>query len=97
MIRRPPIYPSILGFGGHLLPDCRVSARQAQREKRLKSLLNEYASSTSALPDAAVALDASGRIRWFNDAASRLLALQPAKDIGATLLNLFRDPSSLRC
>ena len=70
----------------------RVSARQAQREKRLKSLLNEYASSTSALPDAAVALDASGRIRWFNDAASRLLALQPAKDIGQPLLNLFRDP-----
>ena len=39
-----------------------------------------------------MALDASGRIRWFNDAASRLLALQPAKDIGQPLLNLFRDP-----
>lgn len=70
----------------------RVSARQAQREKRLTTLLNEYTSSTSALPDATVALDADGRIHWFNDAASRLLGLQPAKDLGQPLLNLFRSP-----
>ena len=70
----------------------RVSLRQAQREKRLAKLVNEYTASTSALPDGAVALDASGRIRWFNDAASRLLGLQPAKDIGQPLLNLFRNP-----
>ena len=70
----------------------RVSLRQSQREQRLTVLLNEYAASTSALPDGAVALDASGRIRWFNDAASRLLGLQPAKDIGQPLLNLIRSP-----
>jgi two-component system phosphate regulon sensor histidine kinase PhoR len=70
----------------------RVTRRQAQREKRLSTLLNEYASSTSALPDAAVALDESGRIRWFNEAASRLLGLLTAKDIGQPLLNLFRSP-----
>lgn len=70
----------------------RVSSRQEQREKRLTALLNEYTASTSALPDGAVALDASGRIRWFNDAASRLLGLQPAKDVGQPFLNLFRSP-----
>ena len=70
----------------------RVSLRQSEREKRLTALLNEYTASTSALPDGAVALDSSGRIRWFNDAASRLLGLQPAKDIGQPLLNLFRSP-----
>jgi len=70
----------------------RVSLRQAQREKRLAELVNEYTASTSALPDGAVALDARGRIRWFNDAASRLLGLLPAKDIGQPLLNLFRNP-----
>jgi len=70
----------------------RVSLRQAQREKRLAELVNEYTASTSALPDGAVALDASGRIRWFNDAAIRLLGLQPAKDIGQPLLNLCRNP-----
>ena len=70
----------------------RVALRQAQREKRLTALVNEYTASTSALPDAAVALDASGRIRWFNDAASRLLGLQPAKDVGQPFLNLFRNP-----
>jgi len=70
----------------------RVSARHAQREQRLTTLLNEYSASTSALPDATVALDPSRRIRWFNDAASRLLGLQPAKDIGQPLSNLFRNP-----
>jgi two-component system phosphate regulon sensor histidine kinase PhoR len=70
----------------------RVSLRQAQREKRLAELVNEYTASTSALPDGAVALDSSGRIRWFNDAATRLLGLQPAKDIGQPLLNLCRNP-----
>ena len=70
----------------------RVSLRQSEREKRLTALLNEYTASTSALPDAAVALDSRGRIRWFNDAASRLLGLQPAKDVGQPLLNLFRSP-----
>jgi len=70
----------------------RVTRRQAQREKRLSKLLNEYAASTSALPDAAVALDEDGRIRWFNEAASRLLGLLTAKDIGQPLLNLFRSP-----
>ncbi len=70
----------------------RVSRRQAQREKRLSTLLQEYTSSTSALPDAAVALDAEGRIRWFNDAASHLLGFQAAKDIGQPLLNLLRAP-----
>ena len=70
----------------------RVSLRQAQREKRLAELVNEYTASTSALPDGAVALDASRRIRWFNDAATRLLGLQPAKDIGQPLLNLCRNP-----
>ncbi len=70
----------------------RIARRQAQREKRLAGLLNEYASSTSALPDAAVALDPDGRIRWFNDAASLLLGLKAAKDVGQPLLNLFRAP-----
>ena len=70
----------------------RVARRQAQREKRLSALLQEYTSSTSALPDAAVALDVDGRIRWFNDAASRLLGFQAAKDIGQPLLNLLRAP-----
>ena len=71
----------------------RVSKRQAQREKRLAKMLNEYVASMSALPDATVALDTQKRIRWFNEAASRLLALQAAKDIGQPLMNLFRDPA----
>ncbi|MDJ0740836.1 MAG: phosphate regulon sensor histidine kinase PhoR [Gammaproteobacteria bacterium] len=70
----------------------RISSRQAQREKRLTTLVHEYTASTSALPDATVALDPQGRILWFNEAASRLLGLVAAKDVGQPLQNLFRNP-----
>lgn len=85
--------PTHFGLWGDVYSTiARVSLRQSEREKRLTALLNEYTASTSALPDGAVALDPKGRIRWFNDAASRLLGLQPAKDVGQPLLNLFRSP-----
>ena len=85
--------PTHFGLWGDIYSRiARVSTRQEQRERRLTKLLNEYTSSTSALPDGAVALDENGQIRWFNDAASRLLGLQPAKDVGQPLLNLFRSP-----
>jgi two-component system phosphate regulon sensor histidine kinase PhoR len=70
----------------------RISSRQAEREKRLTRLVHEYTASTSALPDATVALDPSGRILWFNEAASSLLGLVAAKDVGQPLQNLFRNP-----
>lgn len=69
-----------------------ISRRHTKREKRLSKLVNEYAASTAALPDAAVAIDSNGGILWFNEAASRLLGLQTAKDIGQPLLNLVRAP-----
>ena len=85
--------PTNFGLWGDIYSTiARVSLRQSEREKRLTAQLNEYTASTSALPDGAVALDSRGRIRWFNDAASRLLGLQPAKDVGQPLLNLFRSP-----
>jgi two-component system phosphate regulon sensor histidine kinase PhoR len=90
---RPERIPIDFGlWGGIYSQIARVASRQEQRERRLQNMLNEYAASTSALPDATVALDPDGRIRWFNDAASTLLGLQPEKDIGQPLLNLFRSP-----
>jgi two-component system phosphate regulon sensor histidine kinase PhoR len=89
-VDRIPIHFGL--WGGIYSQIARISTRQAQREQRLKNMLNEYASSTSALPVATVAIDPGGRIRWFNDAASTLLGLQTAKDIGQPLLNLFRNP-----
>lgn len=85
--------PSRFGLWGDIYSRiARVSAHHAQREKRLTTLLNEYSSTSSALPDATVAVGADGRIRWFNDAAGRLLSLQAAKDVGQPLLNLLRNP-----
>jgi two-component system phosphate regulon sensor histidine kinase PhoR len=88
-----PEIPIHFGLWGDIYARiARTSQRNAQREKRLSGLLNEYTASTSALPDAAVALDREGRIRWFNEAASRLLGLLTGKDIGQPLLNLVRTP-----
>jgi len=70
----------------------RLTSRHAHRESRLTRLVDEYSASTSALPDGTVALDAKGHILWFNEAASRLLGLVAAKDIGQPLPNLFRNP-----
>ncbi|MCB1801307.1 MAG: phosphate regulon sensor histidine kinase PhoR [Gammaproteobacteria bacterium] len=70
----------------------RVNMRRDERERRLNRLVEEYAASTSALPDATVTVDADGKIRWFNEAASRLLGLVSGKDIGQPLQNLFRNP-----
>lgn len=74
----------------------RNSERQALRERRLVERLANFQDSAAALPDAVVALGTEGEIRWFNDAASRLLRLQPAKDIGQPLVNLFRNPELVR-
>lgn len=85
--------PLHLGLLGDIYSKtARNASRQAQREERLSRLVDEYTASTSALPDGTVAFDADGRIVWFNEAASRLLGLVAAKDIGQPLRNLFRNP-----
>ena len=85
--------PSHFGLWGDAFSRiARISSRHAERERRLTKLVQEYTASTSALPDATVALDPLGRILWFNEAASRLLGLVTAKDVGQPLQNLFRNP-----
>ena len=88
--------PSHFGLWGDVFSRiARISSRHAEREKRLTKLVHEYTASTSALPDATVALGPQGRILWFNEAASRLLGLVTAKDVGQPLQNLFRNPEIL--
>ena len=71
--------------------------RQARkRKKRLAQILGEFRASTGALPDAAVVIDPVGRITWFNQAATRLLALQGSRDMGQRIANLLRHPLFLQ-
>lgn len=63
-----------------------------KRKKRLGAIVREFRASTTALPDAAVVLDRSGCIVWYNQAAVSLLALRGQPDIGLRINNLLRHP-----
>lgn len=66
--------------------------RNRKRKRKLAKLLAQFQSSAEALPDAAVVLGEGWDIRWFNDAAIRLLGLRPGQDTGSSIRNLLRNP-----
>jgi two-component system phosphate regulon sensor histidine kinase PhoR len=85
--------PDAPGLWGDLTAQLRgLLFRDRKRERRLAALLKEYQDSTSAMPDAAVVLNDSGEILWFNDAAHRMLGLLAARDVGQRIDNLIRNP-----
>lgn len=56
------------------------------RKQRLVEMLRAYSAAAAALPDAVVVVERnSQRVRWFNDAATRLLGLRYPNDIDAAL------------
>ena len=56
------------------------------RKRRLVEMLRAYSAAAAALPDAVVVVERnSQRVRWFNDAATRLLGLHYPDDIDAAL------------
>ena len=64
-----------------------------QRKLRLLRLLRAFRQAAAALPDAIVVLQRGElRIEWFNEAATRLLALRYPRDFGARFSNLVRAP-----
>lgn len=66
--------------------------RARRRKKRFHRLLREVRDSTDAMHDGGVILNADMEIAWLNDAASRLLGLDPARDQGQHITNLVRHP-----
>ncbi len=56
------------------------AARHALRTRRLAGQLRALRNAAAVLPDALVLLDREGRVRWFNDAAVRLLGLRRPQD-----------------
>jgi two-component system phosphate regulon sensor histidine kinase PhoR len=69
-----------------------LQRRNRKRKRKLAKLLAQFQSSAEAMPDAAVALGEGWDIRWFNQAAIRLLGLRPGQDVGSSILNLLRNP-----
>jgi two-component system phosphate regulon sensor histidine kinase PhoR len=74
----------------------KLKMRSRNRKKKYQRLLREVRESTGALSDAGIILNAAGEITWFNPAATRLLGLDPARDIGHRIDNLLRHPDFIR-
>jgi len=69
-----------------------LQRRNRKRKRKLAKLLAQFQASAEAIPDAAVALGEGWDIRWFNEAATRLLGLRPGQDPGSSIRNLLRNP-----
>jgi two-component system phosphate regulon sensor histidine kinase PhoR len=70
----------------------KLRAKARNRKKKYHRLLREVRESTGAISDGGIILNANHEILWFNRAATRLLGLDPATDIGHRLDNLLRHP-----
>jgi two-component system phosphate regulon sensor histidine kinase PhoR len=70
----------------------KIRAKSRNRKVRYHRLLREVSESTGALNDAGIILNPEKEILWFNTAATRLLGLDPARDIGNRIDNFIRHP-----
>jgi two-component system phosphate regulon sensor histidine kinase PhoR len=70
----------------------KIRAKARSRKKKYHRLLREVRQSTGALSDGGIILNAENEIVWFNPAATRLLGLDPATDVGNRLDNFMRHP-----
>ena len=70
----------------------REQLRKRRRRHSLIEFLSDYREAAESLPDALVVLSETGRIRWFNAAASKLLALSSPADLGKEATQVVRHP-----
>lgn len=93
-----------LGAKTHLAPDAsgiwqlivqhihRTQKKNTHHKKRLSRLAKRFEATISALPDAAIVLNANLEIEWSNQAAFELLGIDEKKDVDQRLDNLIRNP-----
>ena len=70
----------------------KIRAKSRSRKLRYHRLLREVSESTGALSDAGIVLNPDKEILWFNTAATRMLGLDGARDIGNRIDNFIRHP-----
>lgn len=69
----------------------RIKKSDKKRKKKLSKVIEQFRTSTDALPDAAVVLGEQGEIEWSNKAAREVLGLKRS-DKGQRIPNLIRAP-----
>lgn len=84
------VLPVASGLWGQVYEHAYSSYRQGRRrKKRLAEIVKEFRLSTNALPDAAIVLDDTGRVAWYNPAAGKMLGLSASRDVGEKVENLI--------
>lgn len=85
--------PAATGLWGDIFNAIyRLQRRQLQRRQRLAAILQGVRETINAMPDAAIILQASGEMRWWNTRASDLFGLRWPGDEGQRIDNLIRHP-----
>lgn len=69
----------------------KIKKTDKKRKKKLSKVIEQFRTSTDALPDAAVVLGEHGEIEWSNKAARDVLGLKRS-DRGQRIPNLIRTP-----
>ena len=64
----------------------------AEQHQQLQTALDRFRQAAQALPDGVAILNAQGLIEWLNAPAEAHLGLESARDAGAPILNLVREP-----
>jgi two-component system, OmpR family, phosphate regulon sensor histidine kinase PhoR len=70
----------------------RLRLRGRKRKRKLSRTLHNFQQGASAIPDAIVVLNSADQVVWCNQAAQRMLGLDPVKDRGLALVSLIRHP-----
>jgi two-component system phosphate regulon sensor histidine kinase PhoR len=69
----------------------KIKKADKKRKKKLSKVIDQFRTSTDALPDAAVVLGENAEIEWINKAAQEVLGLKKT-DKGQRIPNLIRTP-----
>jgi two-component system phosphate regulon sensor histidine kinase PhoR len=89
--------PDIGGVWGEIVSQIvRLHRRKRFHKQRFVQLMRQLRSSTAALPNGVVILNAQREIVWFNRMAGRLLDLRRTADLGLRIENLLREPEFTR-
>lgn len=89
--------PDVLGGCAQVVQHLhREHKKNQKRKKRLKYLLGWYNASASAFPDATLVVRPNGEILWGNKPCESLLGIDPDRDTGLRIDNLWRSPEFIQ-
>lgn len=85
--------PRARGLWDQVFSDLNRRSRLAEAQRqRLSSSLEQFRDASQAMPDGVTYLSATDAIEWVNQQAERQFGLDAARDLGAPITNLVREP-----